>query len=102
MTEAEWTNGAARCVGLLLAGDAIGEEDDSGEPIAGDTFLVLLNADDNAVPFALPGDERQSSWEPVLDTRAWDARKADRVLPAGRIYDLEERSLALLRHRRMP
>ena len=33
---------AARCLGLRLAGDAIEEVDDMGEPIVGDTFLILL------------------------------------------------------------
>jgi glycogen operon protein len=102
MIEAEWENGAGRCLGLMLAGDAIGEEDDRGEPILDDTFLLLLNADGNAVAFVLPGHEAGPGWQPVLDTRAWTLGAAGRTLRAGDAYPLEERSLALLRLRRTP
>ncbi len=99
MTEEEWANGPNRCLGLRLAGDAIEEADDMGEPIAGDTFLVLLNADDNRVPFILPAHKARVRWEPVLDTRTWEVEDQSRVFRAGQVYDLEERSLAVLRLR---
>ena len=42
LTEDDWGNGQMRCLGLRLAGDAIEEVDDMGEPIVGDTFLDAL------------------------------------------------------------
>ena len=57
MTEEEWADSQSRCLGLRLAGDAIEEVDDMGEPIVGDTFLILLNADHEPVPFVLPAHE---------------------------------------------
>src|SRR6266850_657971 len=51
MTDEEWHNGQSRCLGLQLAGDAIEEINDEGLPIRDDTFLILLNADDLALPF---------------------------------------------------
>src|SRR5205814_1349951 len=72
MTEEDWSHPLNRCVGLRLAGDAIEEVDDMGEPIVGDTFLVLLNAAAETVPFILPAHEPRVRWHPVLDTRAWE------------------------------
>jgi len=97
MTDEEWTNGFGRCLGLRLSGDANEEVDDRGEPIVGDTFLVLLNAHHEAVPFILPAHEARVRWEPVLDTRAWEAPDPARTYRAGDHYDLAGRSLAVLR-----
>ncbi len=102
MTEEEWNNDFGRCVGLRLAGNAIEEEDDMGEPIAGDTFLVLLNAHHEPVPFKLPAHEARVRWECVLDTRDWEAPAPRPTFRAGEEYDLEGRSLAVLRLRRTP
>ncbi len=99
MTEEEWANGFSRCLGLRLVGDAIEEVDDMGERIVGDTFLVLLNAHHEAIPFVLPAHEPRVRWEPVLDTQAEDAADPARVLRAGDQYELLGRSLAILRLR---
>ena len=99
MTEEEWASGFSRCLGLRLVGDAIEEVDDMGERIAGDTFLVLLNAHHEAVPFILPAHEARVRWEPVLDTWTADVAGPARTLRAGDQYDLAGRSLAVLRLR---
>jgi glycogen operon protein len=102
MTEEEWHNEFGRCLGLRLAGDAIEECDHMGEPIAGDTFLVLLNAHHEPVPFKLPAHEARVRWEGVLDTRDWEVAAPHPTFRAGEEYDLEGRSLAVLRLRRTP
>jgi len=96
MSDEDWNNPSARCLGLRLAGDAIDEVDPRGERIVDDTFLVLLNVHYEAVPFTLPAHRRKLRWEVVLDTREakWKRR---RPLHGGEIYSLESRSLALLR-----
>jgi glycogen operon protein len=43
-----------RCLGVRLAGDAIDERDERGEPLSDDTLLVLMNAQEASVPFTLP------------------------------------------------
>jgi glycogen operon protein len=73
-----------------------------GEPIAGDTFLVLLNAHHEPVPFKLPAHEARVRWECVLDTRDWEVAAPHPTFRAGEEYDLEGRSLAVLRLRRTP
>ncbi len=97
MTDEEWQNNHGRCLGLRLEGDAIEEVDDLGEPIVGDTFLILLNAHHEPVPFVLPAHESRVRWEPVLDTRDWDGGADRPAQRTGEQYRLEGRSLAVLR-----
>jgi glycogen operon protein len=97
MTDEEWQNSLSRCLGLRLAGDAIEEVDDMGEPIVGHTFLILLNAHHEPVPFVLPDHGTEVAWEPILDTRDWDGDAERPVLGTGEQYRLEGRSLAVLR-----
>ncbi|MEX2223157.1 MAG: glycogen debranching protein GlgX [Candidatus Rokuibacteriota bacterium] len=97
MTDEEWQNSSSRCLGLRLAGDAIEEVDDMGEPIIGDTFLILLNAHHEPVPFVLPAHETRVRWEPVLDTRDWEGEAEIPAQRTGEQYMLEGRSVAVLR-----
>ena len=100
MTEDEWNSGFTRCLGLRLAGDAIEEMDERGQPIVGDTFLLLLNAHHEAVPFIVPAHKARVRWELLLDTRDWDLGPRVPAFRAGETYPLEARSLAVLRLRR--
>jgi glycogen operon protein len=97
MTQEEWTNGFTRCLGLRLAGDAIEEVDQAGDPIRDDTFLLLLNAHHEPLEFVLPAHRARMRWDLVLDTRDWTAPA--RSFKVGDPYPLEARSLALLRLR---
>jgi glycogen operon protein len=97
MTDEEWQNSLSRGLGLRLAGDAIEEVDDMGEPIVGDTFLVLLNAHHEPGSFVLPPHAGRARWELVLDTRDWDGEAERPSLGTGERYTLEGRSLAVLR-----
>jgi isoamylase len=102
MTDEEWHNSSSRCLGLRLSGDAIEEVDDMGEPIVGDTFLVLLNAHHEPVQFVLPAHEKRVRWQPVLDTRDWAGEQQRQPQRTGGQYELEARSLAVLRLARSP
>jgi glycogen operon protein len=97
MTDEEWQNSLSRGLGLRLAGDAIEEVDDMGEPIVGDTFLILLNAHHEPVSFVLPPHAGRVNWELVLDTRDWDGEAERPSLGTGERYTLQGRSLAVLR-----
>jgi glycogen operon protein len=99
MMEDEWNNGFTRCLGLRLAGDAIEETDEKGQPIVDDTFLLLLNAHHEAIPFILPAHRARVRWELVLDTRDWELGPRVPAFRAGENYPLEGRSLAVLRLR---
>ena len=96
LTDAEWTT-PHKALGMRLAGDLIRETDDRGDPIAGDTLLVLMNADAKAVRFVLPATSDEHVWELMLDTA--DDRKPHATVAGGARYELIDHSLALFRTR---
>jgi len=102
MTEDDWNNPNTRWLGLRLSGDAIDEVDSRGEPVTDDTLLLLVNAHHEPIPCVLPAHRRGLQWEALLDTRQADARPARGRLRGGDRYELEGRSLALLRLRPKP
>jgi glycogen operon protein len=100
MTDEDWSQGYVRCLGVRLAGDAIAEMDAAGDPIKDDTFLMLLNAHHEPITFTLPAHKRGVRWEVVFDTRdGLPAEARSQHLKGGAAYDLEHRSMALLRLR---
>jgi len=99
MTDEDWTKGYVRCLGVRLAGDALDEKDPKGKPLLDDTFLMLLNAHHEPRPFTLPAHKRGVLWQPVFDTALYDNGKPITLLRGGDQYDLEARSLAVLRLR---
>jgi len=101
MTPDDWTNPITRCFGLRLAGDAIPEVDSLGHRILDDTFLVLMNAHYEPLPFVLPAHRKDVRWVPIVDTREASGRPQQRqLLRGGQTYDMEARSMAVLRLRR--
>jgi len=100
MTDEDWAKGYVRCIGVRLAGDAIQEKDPKGRPLLDETFIMLLNAHHEPRPFILPAHRRGVRWQPVLDTAlSHENAKPVRLLRGGAQYDLEARSLAVLRLR---
>jgi glycogen operon protein len=100
MTDEDWAQGYVRCLGIRLAGDAIEEKDSKGRPVLDETFLMLLNAHHEPRPFTLPAHKRGVLWQPVLDTAVSQGNeKPVTLLRGGGQYDLEARSLAVLRLR---
>jgi glycogen operon protein len=93
MDDGDW-GGHVKCLGLRLAGDLIGEHDERGEPIIGDTILVLMNAHHEGLPFTLPVLKAGHRWERLFDTAAeLPCERFD----AGHAYGLHDRSLAVFR-----
>jgi glycogen operon protein len=97
MTDDDWNNGFARCLGLRLAGDAIEEVDARGNRILDDTLLILLNAHYEVVNFVLPAHRRKVRWQTVFDTKKVKIKKRQRLIHGGSDYPLEARSMVLLR-----
>ncbi len=97
MDDAEWSHAFARSLGMMLSGDTIDVRDPQGQPIRDDTFLLLLNAHFEPLPFTLPG-RKEVVWEEVLDTRL-EAGFPDHAQTwrAGEQLMAEGRSLILLR-----
>ncbi|HVE79060.1 MAG TPA: hypothetical protein VNA89_09380, partial [Gemmatimonadaceae bacterium] len=109
MAQEDWQNASARSLGMLVHGDATDETDDRGRPIKGDTLLLVLNASDAEVRFAVPtmaggdagsnghggggnGDRRRSMWSVLVDT----AREEVPSVEGGQVA-LSPYSVVLLR-----
>jgi glycogen operon protein len=95
MSDQAWSADFVRCLGVRYAGDTIGEVDERGEPIVGDTLFLMLNAYWEDLPFTLPTAREGHVWQTLLDTAFPEA--PSRVLGGGDVYTLRGRSLALLR-----
>ncbi|HEY4261471.1 MAG TPA: hypothetical protein VGM98_14985, partial [Schlesneria sp.] len=95
VTDEVWDAGFVKCIGLRLDGKLIGEVNDHGEPIEGDTVLLLLNAHHEEICFMLPTPVEEAFWEPLLDTAQFPGHLSE--TKGGAQYRIFARSIALLR-----
>jgi isoamylase len=102
MTDDEWLNPEARCLGLRLAGDLINDTDERGNPIVDDTLLILVNAHHEAIAFVLPTPNTEHRWECLLDTRETTGHPKAAQIDQDMPYDLDARSLALFHIVKIP
>jgi isoamylase len=97
MTGEDWDAGFAKSLTVFLNGQAISEPDRRGERISDDSFLLLFNASEHDLVFAIPPRRYGQRWTTVLDTarpRA-DPEGASTVKP-GDMTTVINRSLQLL------
>ncbi len=94
MTEADWSDGELRSIGMLLSGRATDEVDGRGRPSYGDTILLLLNGGNRSRLSALPPIEWPGIWEELLNT----ARLPGLRRVQGETVNLAAHSIVLLRH----
>lgn len=97
MSGDDWNHPESRALGMMLGGDAIPTLDEQGEPILGDTLLVLMNAYHKPLDFVLPAIEWGESWEILIDTRT--SKPIEKSVPAeaGSKYTLVARSMVVMR-----
>jgi isoamylase len=95
MTDEEWKQSSARCLGMFLAGKGLLEYGERGEQITDDNFLLLMNAHHEEIPFTLPSLAEGADWRALVDT-TWCDQSRRSVHNAGETYPLKARSLALL------
>jgi isoamylase len=67
MGDEDWDSGLANAVGVFLNGEAITDRDRRGQRVTDDSFLLLFNAQPDALDWTLP-DQWGKRWETVLDT----------------------------------
>lgn len=95
MTDEEWRQSHAQCLGMLLSGEALEERGERGESIKDNNFLLIINAGNESVPFTLPALSERGRWRPLVDT-TWTDTNRRSVHHAGASYSLGSRALALL------
>ncbi len=97
MTDEEWDAGWIRTLAMRLAGDALGEVDEHGDPIIDDTLLILLSAHHEPISFTLPGFQPEFEWELVFDTSTPDQQDRLPHFAVGGTYELAGRSIAVFK-----
>ena len=94
MSDDDWSH-FVRCLGVRLSGDALDEVDAAGQRMRDATFLVLLNAHDEGMEFALPEHGEGDDWRVVVATKDWCVT-GDVAAPGGATWQLEPRSLVVM------
>jgi len=101
MTDEEWDQHFARCLGVYLSGAELNEMDERGNPVRDDDFIVLINAHHEAIPFLLPAYGRQDNWFCLMDTAYENGLGTDGRFAVSTEYPLQGRSLVLLMRPRL-
>src|SRR5450631_1568809 len=96
MTDEEWGQESARSLGLFLAGEALGEQDERGQRVTDQNFVLLMNAHHEPVSFRLPTVSSGMVWVALIDTSCQTSRTPALLYDAGKVYELQARSLAVL------
>jgi glycogen operon protein len=96
MTVVEWNQHFARCIGVLLAGDAFGETDLQGEPVRDDNVLLLFNAYHDAIEFRIPAANGSGGWRLMIDTAKNGGIVGGEALHTASVYPLAGRSVVLM------
>jgi isoamylase len=98
MTDAEWQEGHANALMMLLNGEAIPSTDMRGERVSDSSFAVLLNAQSHPLDFTLPKGDWGAEWEVVLDTSAEGPGPSDEIIHrAGEQLAVEQRCIVVMR-----
>jgi glycogen operon protein len=99
MSEEQWVESFAKSLAIFLNGNAIASRDRRGEPIVDESFLLLFNAHDGEVDFALPDASYGSAWFVEIDTSAADGDGRDKTIPSASTVAVGPRSVVVLRRR---
>ncbi len=95
MTDDHWNNGHTRAFAVRLAGNAIPEMDSYGQPIMGDTLVLLFNAHYQPARFVLPGLSPNQLWITTINTAVDDLVESEHL--GGSEFEVEARSLVIFR-----
>jgi len=100
MTDEEWKQDSARSLGVLLSGKGLQEQNERGQPVTDETFLLLMNADHEQNLFQLPDASSGAGWVAVVDTSCQTTNNPDVQYAGGNTYPLQACSLVVLMERR--
>ncbi len=104
MSDEDWTDGRRGTVAVHMNGSALPDVDMRGEPVADDSFLLLMNGSHSTVPFVVPDASFGKQWQLELDTGAppytGDGPRPRHLVRAGATRRLPGRTLVLLRRKR--
>src|SRR6185437_15226771 len=94
--EDDWNHAFALCIGYMLGGAAGEFYTPGGQRDIDASFLVMLNAWHQELPFRVPDLPVTMKWEPLVDTSLPTGSGANgRTFSAGEVFPLKARSFAL-------
>jgi glycogen operon protein len=93
-TSEQWMDPVARCIGVLLNGQAGPTIGSHGAPIEDDLLLVILNSHHDVVEFTLPQIPIEGQWTRLIDTAAPEAELE--TLAQGAVLPITGRSVTVL------
>jgi glycogen operon protein len=94
MTQRDWTNPDTRTLGVFLNGREIRERTPHGEPLFGESFLLVFNVHSEPVVFTLPARRFGARWDVELAT---GDEPPYGPLGARALVAVQEHSLLILR-----
>jgi isoamylase len=97
MTDEEWNQDFARCLGMGLSGVAVDEVNERGQRISDDNFILLINAHFETIPFVLPVPPTGAGWVALIDTSCQLSGEVSRFHFGNDFYPLQARSLLVER-----
>ena len=97
MKDPNWRNRSLLSIGMLLNGDMIPDRSERGEPIRGDTLLLLFHAHHEPLDWRLPGEEWGGEWEILADSAIPGETPGVRRCRAGGVLRLVPRSVVVLK-----
>ncbi len=98
MSDEHWNSTIAKSLAIYLSGYGLDSVTEKGERIVDDTFLLLINSDENEVLFTLPDANWGKSWFKILETSEnfFDPDSQEfKVLPAEHVI-VKGRTITLL------
>ena len=95
MSDEDWSESWARCIGVFLAGEIPGEVDKEGNPLVDSSLIILLNSSPDPIEFKMP--ELKAKWQIEVDTGTPGDKSGERTLNSGEITEVAGRSVVLLK-----
>jgi isoamylase len=95
MTDVNWDDGITRCIGLLIDGTKVDEQNETGEAIGEGRFLILLNGFWEPLPFKLPKIGRKHKWQVLINTDQEAALPGE--VSARESFEIQGRAVVLLK-----
>ena len=96
MSDDDWLDPSARCLGMFLSGQGLGDTDERGRKLSDENFLLLLNASPADLAFILPAFCPSGRWRAWMDTSHESGLRPADTHDAGEAYPLQARSLVIL------
>ncbi|NBC32532.1 MAG: glycogen debranching protein GlgX [Alphaproteobacteria bacterium] len=97
VTMEQWQDFYARCLGVLLAGDAGSELQPDGTPVEADSLFLIFNAHIGDVPFRIPRLSTGRRWSLEIDTAKVDREPGSSVAEFEEVVPVDARSVRVYR-----